>query len=169
VAKPVYATGDVPTADEFNDWLVGVNFARKLSDTSVTSSTTLIVDGHLQVAVDANAVYELRSMIIYDGAAAADLKLMYFCPVGTTFDGMGSIIESTGSSYTDVHLPPYAENGSGVWGCNGAGATMVGYVNGLVVTGVTAGTIQVHWAQFVSNATPTRLFTNSYLKLNRVE
>lgn len=167
MAKPVYSTGDVPTADEVNDWFVNVLWARTLATQSVTSSTTLQDDDYMFVSVDANAEYHVECMVTYGGAAAGDLKMLFRTPAGATFTGMATAIVSTGASQQDIQTMQYAGNSSEVWGTLGSGQ-QYGIVHGALVTVGTAGTFKVEWAQNTSNATATQIFTNSYLKLTRM-
>lgn len=166
MAKPVYSTGDVPTADEFNQWLVGVNFAYKLVSESVTSSTVIQADDYLFLPVQANAIYTVKLVLSYSAAAAADLKLLFRVPTGSIFTGMGTTLVTGAASQQDIQAMPYGA-GSEVWGGLGAG-TQYGMVDGLLRVGGTAGDFAVDWAQNVSNATPTTLNAGSWLKLDRV-
>lgn len=168
MAKPVFATNDVPTAAQFNSWLVNVGYAYKTANENVTSSNTLQVDDELVgVAVEANAHYHLVLQIGYSGAAAADLKVLIRTPTGGVFKGMGLAVTSSGASQMDVQSFPYLANASEVWGILGAGTTW-GRVEGILVTSATAGTVQIEWAQNTVNATPTVVEAGSFLSLRRL-
>lgn len=169
MAKPVYATNDVPPPSEWNEWLVNVNWARKTALENVISSTTLQNDDHLFVPVQANAVYFMTALIKYDGLDAADLKILFRLPTGATLNAQGTALVSGATSQQDIQTLPIFENASTVWGVLGAGATLFGTVTGVVVVGSTAGNVQVEWAQNASAATPTRLLANSFLNLDRRE
>lgn len=169
MAKPTFATNDVPTASQFNEWLVNVNWARKPSNESVTSSTTLQTDDHLSVAVQANSAYLMTCLIKYDGDAAADIKVLFRCPTSATLNAVGITLVGGAASQSDQQNTPYSENTSQIWGCLGSGSTLYGLVTGLLLTSGTAGTLSVEWAQNVSSGTATRVLIGSFLNLDRKE
>lgn len=167
MAKPVFATNDVPTATQFNSWLVNIGYAYKSATENVTSSTALQVDDDLVVAVEANAQYHLVLQLAYGGAAAADLKVLIRTPTGGTFNGMAVAVVSSGASQQDIQTMAYVANTSEVFGILGAGPTW-GRVEGILVTAGTAGNCQIEWAQNASNATPTSLYAGTFLSLRRM-
>jgi hypothetical protein len=166
VTKPTFATNDVPNATDFNEWLVNINFARKTSNESVTSSTTNQADDQLFVPVQANAVYVVLCVLAYTGATAGDLKVLFRVPSGGGFQGMGTTLVVGAASQQDIQSMPYGV-ASEVWGCLGAG-TSYGKVDGLLTTAGTAGDFAIDWAQNTSNATPTTIQAGSFLSLLRV-
>lgn len=167
MAAPTWATNDVPAASDFNTWFQNINFARKTTTESVTSSTTLQVDDELIVAVEANAVYRVTAFITYGGASGADMKLLFRTPTSGSFTGIGIILTSAAASQSDAQNLPYGGNASEVWGCLGSGS-QVGLVEGVLVTAGTAGNFQVEWAQNSSSGTATQIFGNSFLDLRKV-
>jgi hypothetical protein len=167
VAKPVFATNDVPTATQFNSWLVNVNYAYKSATENVTSSTTLQVDDDLVVPVEANAHYHLTLNLSYGGAAAADLKVLIRTPTGGTFNGMAIGVVSSGASQQDIQTMAYVANTSEVFGILGAGPTWA-RVEGILITAGTAGNCQIEWAQNASSGTATNLYAGSFLSLRRL-
>lgn len=168
MAKPVYATNDVPSADEFNQWLVNTLYARKTANQTVTSSTTLVVDNDLSVAVVANATYWVNLLLAYGGSASADIKVLLRTPAGGGFQGFGVCLIGGAGSQQDIQNIPYGANTSEQWGIIGAG-TQYGKVEGLLTTAGTAGNFQIEWAQFASNATGTVVQSGSYLFLRRLD
>ncbi len=143
-----------------------VLFARKTADQSVTSSTTLTNDNHLAVSVQANAVYDLRLLITYDGSTSGDLKIQFNVPASAVLVGQAHAPVSTAASqqdYQDFSISAGITINYGV-----LGATTVGSLSGTLVTSGTAGTVQLQWAQLTSNGTATRILTNSTLRLIRV-
>ena len=163
---PVFATGDVPTAAQVNSWFVNVLVAYKTADESVTSSTTFQDDDHLTVAVEANCVYVLEMVLSYDALAAGDLKTQFVMPAGATVVGAALGLTTTAAATTDDYTTSWVglANVGGV----GAGSTQAVYARGLFTTSGTAGTLKLQWAQTVSSATATRIFTGSYMLLRRV-
>jgi hypothetical protein len=167
VAKPVFATNDVPTAAQFNSWLVNVNYARKTSNQSVTSSITLQNDTELFVPVEANSFYKVDALILYDGAAAGDLKFLFRTPTGGSMTAMGQGIVTAGSSQQDNQNLPITGNSSEAVGTFGAGTQMLTVMGLLTVVG-TSGNLQLEWSQNTSNATATRVIANSFISLRRM-
>jgi hypothetical protein len=167
MAKPVWATNDIPTATQFNDWLTNVNYVSKGGTESVTSSTTLQNDDYLFVPVVANAIYTLHAMFLYGGATAADLKLLLRTPTSGSFTGMATGLVVGAATAADNANIPMTGNSSEVFGALGSG-TQILTVLGKLVTAGTAGNLQVEWAQNVSSGTATQVFGNSFLDLRRV-
>ncbi|WDZ87179.1 hypothetical protein [Micromonospora cathayae] len=166
---PVFATGDVPSADQVNKWFVNVTFARKTATESVSGSTALQDDDHLFVTVDASTVYELTAVLRYDGDAAGDLQIGWTVPAGATLDYWGSGLTVTGANYSDDQNGAFDLTTSVVaFGAIGVGTTCTVRLGGLLVTAGTAGTVRLRWAQRTAFATATRLFTNSFVSLRRV-
>lgn len=167
MAKPVFATNDVPTASQFNSWLVNVNFARKAGTQSVTSSLTLQNDTELFVAVEANAIYFCDVIIQYDGPSAADLKMLLRTPTSGSFVGNATGVATAGTTAFDVVTIGIGGNGSFDFGTLGAG-TQVLTISGMLITSGTAGNLQIEWAQNTVNASATRVLSGSHMNLRRV-
>ena len=165
MAAPVWATNDVPSATDFNEWLQNINWAYKTANESVTSSTTLQTDDQLNVAVQANSIYFVTVVIKYDGDPAGDLKVLFRCPTSATFSAIAVALTSTAASQSDNQNAPMVENTSTLWGC--LGGTCVGMVTGTLVTSSTAGNFGLEWAQSTSNATATRVLAGSAMNLDR--
>jgi len=166
MAKPVFATNDVPTAAQFNSWLVNVNYVRKGGTQSISSNTTLQADNDLFVPVEANAIYTVWAMILYGGPAGADLKLLFRTPTSGSFTAMAHSLTSTAAAQTDGQNLPVSGNSSDIYGTLGAG-TQLFIVLGTLTTAGTAGNFAVEWAQNTSNATAVQVFGNSFLDLQR--
>jgi hypothetical protein len=168
VALPVFITDDVPSADQVNKWFVNTTVARKTAMESVTSSTTLQGDDHLTVTVDANTIYEMTVMIRYDGDAAGDIITGWTLPAGTSWDYIAVGLTSTAAGYNDDQTGAFDAASTPAFGAIGAGTTCAAMLRGLLVVGGTGGGVQLRWAQRASSATPTRVFSNSYMVLRRV-
>lgn len=168
MAKPVYSTGDVPTADEVNNWFVNVQHARVLATQSVTSSTTLQDDDYMVLSVDANAVYLVWCILDYSGAAAGDLKVLFRTPTSGSFYGQGTTLIGAATGQQDNQNMPITGNSSDILGTTGTGR-QIAMVMGQLITAGTAGNFKVEWAQNTSNATATQMHTGSWLSLMRVE
>lgn len=167
MAAPVFATNDVPTAAQFNDWLVNVNFARKSADTARTSTTTLTNDPHLSVAVQANAVYVVTCNLKYDGAAAGDLKVGWTVPSSASLDWTLVGLGAAAAAYTDDQVGGFQTLSTPTIGAIAAGTFAGLLMVGLLVTSVTAGSLVLQWAQGTSSGTATTVFANSFLSLDK--
>lgn len=164
MAKPTFATNDVPTASQFNDWLVNVNYARRTSTATITSSTTLVADSQLTVPVTVNAEYELYLWLTYDGATAGDLKIQLDMPAGATYSGHLQALVSTAASQQDYQA--FTWNGVATpVGCLGGTASC--WTKGILITSGTSGSVTLSWAQNAVSGTSTRIFVPSYLSLSR--
>jgi hypothetical protein len=144
-------------------------YVRKTADQSVTSSTTLVDDNQLLLSVVANAVYELRMLLIYTAATTGDLNMTFTGPAAATLDWNVGGLSGTSATNPD---------GVTWWGANtiggndsvgGAGATnMVARPSGVLITAGTAGTFKLRWAQAASSGTATTIKTGSVMILQRV-
>jgi hypothetical protein len=170
MAKPVFATNDVPTAAQVNEWMVNVLWARKTVFEDVTASTVLQNDDELFVTVAANSVYKVECLLHYDGDPGGDLKIQFSAPASSTMVYFGTSVDVTGANYGADQNSSYDLTTATV----GAGAIAVGtmtswFLKGALVTSGTAGTFRLQWAQRTAFATRTRIFPGSYLDLQRVE
>src|SRR4051812_11958614 len=94
MAAPVFSTGDVPTATQFNEFLVNIRWARKSANLDRSSTTTFADDPDLTLSVLANAVYEVRCSLLVHSAsqAAGDFKMKFTAPAG-------AVLLATASGY----------------------------------------------------------------------
>lgn len=147
----------IPTTDLQPLW------ALKTVAESVASSTTLQNDDALFVSVLANTTYKLKCHMIINTVSAASFKLDLTLPAGTTWRP-GSFI--CGSASANLQMGPM--NTAAITGITGTGVdTIVEFEAAIQVAG-TAGTVQLRWAQNVSNGTSTVVGVGSWLKLDRV-
>jgi hypothetical protein len=145
-------------------------FARKAADEAVTASATLQDDDDLVLPLEANASYAFDAFFIYDGATGGDLKVAFTVPAGATlaWSGYG---QSTGATIASGVINTFALTSSGSAagvGAIGAGQKLTVRPQGIVRTGATAGNLQVQWAQNASDPTATTMFTDSWLRAQRV-
>jgi hypothetical protein len=160
-------------------------FVRKTADTQRAATTTTAADPHLTFELEANAVYALDGWIKYDGPTAADLNIDWTAPSGClgeyTAWGVGNAVIGSSSapalqtdtqdvrgymSRTETNDIAQARS----FGCLGTGGTpLTLQIKGTVRTGSTAGTYSLDWAQVTSNATAVTLYTDSWLRLQRIQ
>lgn len=158
--------GQTLTADDLN------NLSRlvlKTADEDVTSSIVEQNDNHLLASVAANSTYGFILAAGIGGAAAGDFRWRFTYPAlaELSFGGHSihnSVTVSAGSEEnawyaTDNASPSVTTN----VGTVALGTPVLLTVFGHLVTGANAGTLQLQWAQFVSNATATRIYKGSWL------
>lgn len=149
----------------------GINFAFKTANQAITSSTALTNDTHLVLPVAANATYILDGFFDYDGVLGpnnGDIKFDWTVPAGATMtwspfgnpsnDVTQKLNSNQGTATTVLTLGTYGTGGQHT------SARPFGYI---AVAG-TAGNLQLRWAQNVSNATSTTMYTGSWIRLQRV-
>lgn len=169
MAAPTYATGDVPSATEVNNWFVNVGFVKKTSNESVTGSTVLQNDDQLLLGVDANTTYELSGLILYDGDAAGDLQIGWSAPASASLDYAAVGLGVTAALFTDDQTAYFnLSTAAPSVGAVGAGTTCPLLLAGLLVTSGTSGNLQFRWAQRTASATATRVLSGSYISLRRL-
>lgn len=172
MAKPIYSTGDVPTATDFNEWLLNVRWARKAANLDRSSTTTFADDPDLTVSVLANAVYEVRcSLLVHSSSqTAGDFKMKFTGPAGATLLATAYGYDAAATTNNGVVAAGLTLNTTGSFGI----VQVVEpwnpvQVSGVLVTSVTAGLFTLQWAQNTSSATVTRLQAHSFLRLERSE
>ncbi|QZE11627.1 hypothetical protein SEA_KARP_30 [Streptomyces phage Karp] len=157
--------------DTGNTGATGTNnttIVRKTADEQVTNSTTVQDDDHFVIAVEANSTYAIDSFMMFESDAAADIKFTFTGPAGSTIyftsDGV-----SAGNSNNIGSVKMDANAG-------GAETVLGGFVGtrttmrpaGIIVTGGTAGSLTFRWAQNALSATPTTLYANSWLRIQKM-
>lgn len=144
--------------------------ARKLADTTRTSSTTQVDDTELFLAVDANSVYDVRALLFLTGDPAGDIQIAWTGPTGATWlrHCYGPGPASTG--FTDTTIRVSAAN-LGVqvqYGLSSTATYVCAQETGLLITGVTAGTLTLRVNQFASNAVSSIIRAGSSLVIRKV-
>lgn len=142
----------------------------KTLSTARTSTAAKTADPELTLPVEANAVYELAFYLKYDAGNAGDIGWTFSTPAGTSGSyGISSIVVGgAGASQTEDLANVYTLAANAGAGGIGAGIPLPVLGLGKFVTGGTAGSITLSWAQFTSNATATTLQADSYLKITRI-
>lgn len=167
MAAPVFATGDVPSAAQFNDWLVNIKHARKLVNETISSLTVVQDDNDLFVTVASNASYEVKCGLFIASQTTTDFKFGFATPAGASFDYMVAGVDVGSTAYVGDTFYPWSSGSSS--GLAGMGAnTAPGLIDGILVVGGTSGSFRVQWAQNVSGASGTTVLANSWMTLRRV-
>src|SRR6266568_1273001 len=152
MAVPTWSVGQVLAASDVNLWFVPI-VIQKGANQSVTSSTTLVNDTALVLAVAANAIYALDGFFIYDGDAAGDIKWHFTAPASATLNWVSSGLASGAAGSTDnVSRTAQTLADTAPSGAIGAGSSVVLPVLGILTTAGTAGNLQLQWSQNASSA-----------------
>jgi len=146
--------------------------ARKTADTSRSAVTTTSADPHLVFDVVANGVYIVDGWVKYFADPAADLTVDFTVPSGSLGEwngfaaGSGTAGPGVTTGYSirteanDVSQPR-----------NYYGSTDLAHgllIHTMLRVGTTGGTFSLDWAQGTSSATATILYTDSWLRLQRI-
>jgi hypothetical protein len=146
-------------------------FARKTATESVTSSTTLQDDDELFVTVEANSVYTVEALILYDGATTGDFKFNFDGPAGATFTFSAMLPPTSATSATapgTTNFSQFDDTQTLALGAVGAGTPLAIPITGILIVGGTAGTFKLTWAQQASDVTATRVFAPSFIRARKV-
>lgn len=147
-------------------------YIRKTSDTAMVSSTTMTADPEMVNPVQANAVYKIVVVLLYNGAATGDIKYQLLLPTGAIADGYWvgattSLTAGTQSGSIGVVAGDLTATRSS--GASDASTTTGVVMHGLLTTGSTGGSVTLKWAQLVSDPTATNLLAGSYMSLERLD
>jgi hypothetical protein len=167
---PTWTAGQVLAAADVNSWFVG-QYAVKTSDQAVTSSIILVNDTQLSVALAANATYLLHGFLSYAAASTIPgITWGWTFPAGlismtygyTTVSGAATVYGNANQSGIFGGTTPSGDTAAAVTTLRSASLL------GTVVNGSPAGTLQLQWAQNVSNAASTLMKAGSALALWRI-
>lgn len=151
-----------------------ITVVRKTSDETVNGSTTLQDDGELLLTVAANEVwkFDVYLLLTAAGGATPDWKVGFTGPSASAVY-WGSEVVNSGGSATSMWSPEATGNPAGplklVTGSLSfashvvAGTVHGAHLAGIYVGGSNAGTLQFQWAQNTSNASDSKVLTNSCL------
>ena len=122
---------------------------------AVNASTTLVSDDTLTRAVEANSVYGFKIKLRYSSSVAAGLSIGMDVPAGASGDW---VIPNTSSNVL-------VDIGTAITGAghNSINRNMV--IEGTVITGGTAGSMTLQFAQNASDASDTKLLAGSTLRV----
>jgi len=153
---------------------------RRTTDLTRANTVTPANDTQITFTVDANAVYVIDGYIKYSGTN--DVLVGFTSPSGSNgeWQGLGNGIEVVSGTNTNATQ----QNAISTWGYTvrtestditatrtygGITTTPFGIqIHGLLRVGSTAGTFALQWAQGTSGATVTTLYTDSYIRIEKV-
>lgn len=184
-AYPTLLAGQRLTASLLSSMQLQV--ARKTADTSRSAVTTTTADPHLTFTVAANAVYVWWGWLKYDASAAGDIAFDFSAPSGALGEWTGWGVGITRVvSATDAATPAFSVDtaqttgylirvetndvtAARTFGGIGTGGTqLTALIHGTLRVGTTGGTFSFDWAQRVSDATASTIYTDSWISMQRV-
>ena len=145
---------------------------RKTADTSRSATTTTTADPHLALEVEANAVYIWDGWVKYFADPAADLTVDFTVPSGSLgeWNGFAAASGTTGVAVTTGYMIRTESNDvsqpRNYYGTTDGQHGLI--LHGTLRTSTTAGTFSLDWAQGTSSATATVLYTDSWLRFQRI-
>jgi hypothetical protein len=143
--------------------------AKSTADVVVNNSGSLVAATGLVFNVAANAVYEVEGAIIYAASTAADITFGWTYPASAAMDwSANGLSTGTTSPTSSVARQPKGISETSPIGGAGVASKIFAYPKGLLVTGATAGVLQLTFAQLVAEASDATVFAGSYLKLTRL-
>lgn len=132
--------------------------ARKTTNQSIVSpgSSTLANDTELFIPVEANAVYKISLIILYNSGTTPDIKFGLTVPSGATgtWSGIGYDTASTFLNFGPVNITSALPFG-------GLAADREARIDIVLATSSSAGTAQLQWAQNTLNASTTTVYAGS--------
>ena len=160
---------DIPTADQvltFSDpqWTAedaggGTEGVMKGTDETVNNSNVLQADDDIVIALEANSKYSLDHYFIVESTASADFQYNYTVPSGATGERLGGVWDAdTITALLNITTADFVATG-------GAGVGIVG--RGRITT-TDAGNLVLNWAQWVAEATDTKLKAGSWVKVTKL-
>lgn len=138
----------------------------KQADQSVTSSTTLVNDSELVLALSAGRTYLVRCGLLVGGATAGDFKTAWVNTGTITLIGT-RVAQGPGvstSAVGDTTARESAHTALTTALAYGTDSTVQsGIVEEMIVSCTVAGNLQLQWAQNASSATATTVAAKSWL------
>lgn len=146
---------------------------RKSADESVTNSSTMQDDDHLQWPVTAGQIWEVRGIAYFTSSSSSpNFKFQFEMPGGAGDDldvfFKTYRIGTTGGGIERAGQLTSPSTSSGVCNITG-GVDYVLEVNGVFQVGASSGDIIFQWAQNSSNGTATIVKDNSYFFITRIQ
>jgi hypothetical protein len=142
------------------------------SDTTVTSSTSFVDAAGMVLALAASSTYLIDGYLAYSAGATGDIQVAWSSPDGWSgswsWQGLGSAAVGGAGDMNGVRIGPNIEAFSVVLGgsdsFSGALAARLGMY---IATDATAGSLQLRFAQNVSNGTASVVRQGSWLRAQK--
>jgi hypothetical protein len=143
-----------------------ISIVRKTTNQIVNDSATLVNDSELKINLVSSETVYFEATIRYNSDPAADIKIAFVGPTGTTirWDNFGSMYVGSGDAVA-VSNAEVTEGGIRVFGA-AAGVRTIN-ISGYAQVGSTSGDLQMQFAQNLATVANTTVFFNSVLKVFR--
>jgi hypothetical protein len=133
--------------------------ARKTSDQSVTSSTTLVDCTSMGLPVLANEIWKVEFSVVYQTTTTGDIKIGFTFPTGGETDLNAAWGDNTGAfAIANWFATTSPTPSKQLYGDANRNHVLI---TGIYVNGANAGTLQLQFAQATSDATATTVKANS--------
>lgn len=143
---------------------------RKTADTQISSDATLNNDPHFSFSLAANETRTFEMVLSVASATDADFLIDFTGPTSITGTYHLQCLDTAATGFagsmrlgTDPLEADSADSACGGAGAAGTGNDITMQIKGIAIGGGTAGTVQFRWSQFVSQATNTTIYANSYM------
>jgi hypothetical protein len=168
---PSLPSGHVPNGTDYAQLLAATQqayglWAVKSTDQSCISTTTYQNVTDMTIAVEANSTYHMVLDCFYAAATSADIKLQFTRP-GDVSMNLAQMVLNTGAIAASIYMGVTDPNTICIMHGNGAGVTGAaahGRLDGIVRT-LTAGVLQLQFAQLTSQAINATIFRDSYWRM----
>jgi hypothetical protein len=167
MAVPTWVVGQVLASADVNNWFVPLAVKKPSTQSVISQATTIQNDTALVLPVAASAIYEMRALIIYNAAAAADIIIGWTGPSGAAMDWVSDGLITSESTGIDAVSRSAQVIGSQP-GVGGDPTNRVILPYGILTTSTTTGSLQFQWMQSVSSLTATQVVAGSALILRRI-
>ncbi len=125
----------------------------KTVDEVLTSDTTLQDDNQLFFTVGANESWAFEAVLIYNAHATPDIKIKWDAPSGSTMTWADQSITDDDSVFILSTTTTISGNG----------ANRIAVFRGVLLTGGSAGTFKLTWAQNTSSINASTMLIGSYI------
>ncbi|MDP4199652.1 MAG: hypothetical protein Q8922_03515 [Bacteroidota bacterium] len=165
--KLIYSAADsrwivISSSTTVSTSTTGVITVKKPADQSISNSTTLTNDNNLVIPINANDSMVVEGYLHANVASTTpQIRLAWTIPTGASMD-IGIYVDDVRLGSQETFILTSSGTSTGAIQLN-AGDIPIHFW-GVVVTGSTAGNIQLKWAQGVSSGTPTTLKVKSYMR-----
>lgn len=144
-------------------------FVRKSANETLNNVAVPQDDDHLTLPVEVNAIYLVESLLIYEATVAADFKMTWQAPAGSTLQITPWSLTSTSTGVAgSIHAQVRTLSDVHAIGGAGAGAKVVARPAGVLTTGTTAGNFKLQWAQSTAEVSDAIMYADSWLRLTRI-
>lgn len=172
----VFASGEVLTAADLNEYGVNTKWAVATSTETANNNNTLHDDGQLFLSgLTINATYVVDFLFIYTTASTGnpDIKFGFTVPAGASFSCVPNGLDPTSDVASGASTAAYHRSDVFTSSSKSLATIPSAVVTGatprlVLLMGGTSGTLQLQWAQSTAQPENTVRQTNSFLWARRV-